>query len=445
MTLRTSTSRSLRLLLVCCAGLLAAPGCSAEAPEDAAPALSPTENTGDVEGALAEGESDFVDPAGALAAAPAACTITVDPARELVIRALSVVEDPVRTTWTGGTTNARDGAWTFGRLMTQMAGPNDPQTFVRNWLAKWETPRTVNGFTVPARTQIKSQVIDPWPKAANGKLDLTKAPMRLLAITNRMDLRNLKAGNAGEGRFVFGVTDALGNPLQFTVILEYKLPATTAADVDEWARLWHALGSQTIGTAAYNSALQAVTDRFARRDAAPTRPNGSSIGQVRTNEIALSGPWELREFRLGANGQLGQATVSQTPDASFNGTATFAEYVNTNTASILAGKHVVPLKFNGASFRGGSAPVSGAIWSGPGITSDQARHLVSVNTCNGCHGFGETNTPFLHVRPRAKGQVAGLSAFLTGEDVTVNGVTRHFDDIARRRADLVRLLCSAQP
>ena len=76
-----------------------------------------------------------------------------------------------------------------------------------------------------------SVVTDAWPKTADGHIDLTRAPLRLLAIVNRMDLRDLSKGSAGEGRFVFGVLDGNGNPLEFTLILEYRLPGTTDADV----------------------------------------------------------------------------------------------------------------------------------------------------------------------------------------------------------------------
>jgi len=374
----------------------------------------------------------FAEPA----AVDSTCTATVAPARELMIRQLGVVEDPIRT--------SKGGAWTFGTLMTAMAGPNDPQTFVRNWLSRWETDRTVNSFTVTARPSIKSQVIDPWPKDASGKLDLGRAPLRLLAIVNRMDLRDLSKGDAGEGRFVFGVTDSSGNPLSFTVILEYKLPASTTSDVQAWANAWHGLGVLTPGTAAYNDALQAITDKFAGRGAAPNKPNGSSIGQVRTNEIALSSPWQLREFRLNANGQLVQSTVRQTPDDQFETTAKTARFINANEAAILAGRHIVPLSFESAPYRGGDAPTNfGTIWNPPGVTNTDARHLFSVNTCNGCHG-GETQTGFLHVAPRAKGQIASLSGFLTGETITdpVDGKQRKFADLARRKADLQNVLCS---
>src|SRR5688572_13522041 len=49
-------------------------------------------------------------------------SITIDPARELLITHLSVVEDPVRTTWPAGTPTGPQAAWTFGRLMEKMAG-----------------------------------------------------------------------------------------------------------------------------------------------------------------------------------------------------------------------------------------------------------------------------------------------------------------------------------
>jgi hypothetical protein len=375
--------------------------------------------------------------------AAAACSVTIATGRELMIRHLGVVEDATRTRWTGSLTDPKDGAWTFGRLMTNMAGANDPEVFVRNWLSRWETNRTVNGFTVPARTAIRSQVINSWPKLANGELDLKKAPMRLLAIVNRMDLRNLRAGNAGEGRFVFGVTDGAGNPLSFTVILEYKLPATTATEANEWAQQWHALGAMTPGTATYNDALQKITDRFAKRGAAPAKPNGSAIGQVRTNEIALAGPWELREFRLNANGQLVQSTVAQSPSPSLRTSGRLARWINANETAIVEGRHVVPLKFEDLPFRGGNALTDFSSWNPAGVKNPEARHLLAVNTCDGCHG-GETSTSFLHVSNRAKGQIASLSGFLTGTTVSdpVSGKSRTFNDLARRKTDFSSLLCS---
>jgi hypothetical protein len=47
----------------------------------------------------------------------------------------------------------------------------------------------------------------PLPRDAAGKVDLERAPFRLLAITSRIDLRNLAQNSAGEARFTFGFTN----------------------------------------------------------------------------------------------------------------------------------------------------------------------------------------------------------------------------------------------
>jgi hypothetical protein len=375
-------------------------------------------------------------------AAEALCAVTQ---QELFITDLSVVEDANRTTWVNDpNTDPKAAAWTFGRLMQQMAGANDPSDFTEKLFSSWLKDQTVNSFLVPKRTQMKTLVLDPWPRLGNGKLDLTKAPLRLLAIVNRMDLRKLSQGNAGEGRFVFGVLGPGSLPMQFTVILEYKLPAASKADVLQWANDWHALGSLAFPSAAYNNALQKLTDRFAGAGAAPSQPNGSAISQVRSNEIALAGPWELREFHLNSNGQLVPATVANNPDRGFNNSATLATFINTNAAALIAGTKNIPLSFNGAAFRGGAETNNIDFWNAPGVLDNNARFALSANTCDGCHGR-ETNTfGFLHVAPRTPGAKSTLSGFLTGiNNVSdpVDGTLRSFNDIARRSTDLATLVC----
>ena len=369
------------------------------------------------------------------------CGPTVDGARELVVTDLSVVNDPLRTNWRKNGYPG-DGAWHFGKLMTSMAGPRNAQQFVRQWLAHWETNQTVNELVVPARPVI-SEIIDAWPKTANGALDLTRPPMRLLAIVNRFDLRNPSAGNAGEGRFVFGVLDADGNATQFTVILEYRLPAGSPHQVRAWAEAWRGLSSYALGTPAYNAALELVTERFARAYADASAINGSAISQVRTNEIHLGFPWELREFRLNRSGKLVESTVARTPDGAFDSTERLVRFINAKTNQILAGTHDIPAKFENLPFRGGSSMNPFPTWTTPGVTNNQARHLFAVNTCNGCHGE-ETSTSFLHVSPREADQPAFLSGFMTGINVTdpVSREVRHFADIERRAADLQGFLCN---
>jgi len=404
-------------------------------------------------GCVAEGEKAAVDDESLVAADPnlVQCNVTKPiPANELVITNLGVVEDSVRTNWSGSLAKSADGAWHFGRLMTAMAGKNDPSTFVKTWLSTWMNDQRVNSSLIVARPLINDVLIKSWP-TVGGKLNLAKAPMRLLAIVNRMDLRQLSQGNAGEGRFVFGVlinSSKGGAPqtraAQFTVILEYKLPAKTRSDVLRWANDWHALSKLKPGTPAFNTFLQLITDRFTAPNATPNRPNGSAISQVRTNEIELSRPWELREFQLNGKGMLAPATVALTPDARLNNTKIVGDFINKNEAAILSERFTVPPTFGGIPFLGAASPNEPSFWSAPNVRINGVRHKFSLNTCAGCHGV-ETATGFLHISPREKNAEAVLSGFMTGEDgipdPVVPVVTRSFNDLERRAVDLKKLLC----
>jgi hypothetical protein len=281
-----------------------------------------------------------------------------------------------------------------------------------------------------------------WPRV-DGALDLSQAPMRLLAIVNRLDLRDLSKGQAGEGRFVFAATDSSGAATQFTLILEYRLPASSEADVLAWANLWHGLNGLTPGSPDYNAALEAITERFAGRNADPGGVNGSALNQLRTNEVALAFPWELREFTLSGSGLLQPDTVKLTPDSSFLGQAIVADFVNENEGAILIERHSVPEVFNGVDFLAGSSLNDIDAWTAEGISNNEARHKFSLNTCNGCHGR-ETDTGFLHIFPRAAGETAGISGFLSGAAVAdpVDGTIRQFGDLERRATDMEGLLCA---
>lgn len=408
--------------------------------------------------------------------------VQVSTASQLMINDLSVVEDPVRTDPLNGTF----ATWSFRYLIEQMAGDQDPADFVMNWLVQWETDQSVNGHTVAARTSIREKVIDPWLAASGGsRLDLDIAPFKLLAIVNRMDLREHTAegevATAGEGRFVFGVLDANGAPLPpllgsaiggFTVIFEYELPATNMQELRAWVEAWDSLGDYQLATENYNSALEVVTRAFTDRDYSLGKANGSPLNQIRTNEIALDTSWELREFVLDyASGDLRQNAVALSPDpVALNGTTMLEELINANEEALVRGDFVLkPNWFAGASLAGPFTPehyddwgtrtftkhdlFQGLFfdipWSADGINNNEARHSFALNTCNGCHRE-ETNTSFLHVGfaegntlPGAMGVEASLSAFLTGTQITdpVDGVTvRDFAELDTRAQDFAELV-----
>lgn len=385
--------------------------------------------------------------------------------RELLINALSVVQDPARTFDICNNTGTPNGAWTFQRLMTDMANPSvtgiNPSKFVKSWLDEWMTGKVVNGETIAARTLMKTSILDPWPKTAAGDLDLSKSPFRLLAIVNRVDLRkNTAQGlDAGEMRFVFGAIDRKAGscrPALFTVILEYKVPVLGCQAVKNYAQRWTALGDLTIGTAQFNTALAGLTTSVTRAGAAPNNINGSAISQVRTNEIMIGVPWQLREFHIAADGQLRSFAVAQTPRASRDRTTLLSKYFSTNATAILNHRHTVPFVFDNVAFRGSAIANEGGddFWLMPPDNTDpNVRHAFSIDTCNGCHG-GETKVAgdlqFLHVEPRAFGAESVLSKFLVGDTslgrpstYTVpdpfNGTRRQFGELVRRRADLAAL------
>src|SRR5262249_26252239 len=182
-------------------------------------------------------------------------------------KSTSVVDDPVRTVFNASSSDSRNGVWTFKHLMENMAPtPADAPAMVEQMLTSFTTSQTMNGFTIAARPGMQSLVLDHWPRTPDGALDLAQAPLRLEAIVDRFDLRNLANGDAGEARFVFGFNSPFSSffPLQATMILEYKLPAATDDDVLGSAQSFHALGAMQFGED-YNAALQAITGRFAGR------------------------------------------------------------------------------------------------------------------------------------------------------------------------------------
>ena len=404
---------------------------------------------------------------------------------QLMITDLGVVQDPVRTNPQAG----NKAVWTFQYLIRNMAGAQDPAVFALQWLEQWEHDQVINGHVSPARPQIRKLVIDPWLAASGGqKLDLTKAPFKLLATVNRMDLRVTDHGHvvtAGEGRFVFGVLGADGKPLPalagnlpggFNIIFEYGLLATNMPQLSAWATQWAGLGRYPVGSPNYNAALEALTRRFTDHGQAPTKPNGSALDQLRSNELSLGAPWELREFVIDATtGLLRQKTVAQTPDIiALNGTPALADLINSNETALLNETFVLSTNREGAASLAGPFqerdfpnasqrtfttielrdPFFDVPWSAAGIHNNDARQAFAINTCGGCHrtetgaNFQQIGFPRTNSLPASLGRPAALAGFLTGSEVpdpVDPTTTRIFGDLERRRLDLVNLLASFGP
>jgi hypothetical protein len=350
----------------------------------------------------------------------------VDAEKELIIRDLRVVESD-RATRVGG-------PWHIGTLLSNMAPANvSASAFTLRWLRTWESPQTVeNNGVIPPRPGIRDLVINPWLGSQVGQpdsqvqLDWNRAPFRLLAIVSRTDLAKVspqRVESAGEGRFVFGVLDSSTQKTLFTVIFEYSLQANSLGQIRDWAKAWHHLGTLPNFDETYLATLQRITDAYAGGGIAPSRVNGSALNQLRTDEIALAFPWELREFGLSTtDGSLKPTTVQVTPDISFNGTATLAAFLTANRAAILATNHAIPQDFQGASFRAAASLNDKPRWNAPGFENGKVRFLFGLATCSGCHGVETGLAPFTftHIDPRDQGQVAPISDFLTDAGASID-------------------------
>lgn len=395
---------------------------------------------------------------------------TTDPMRTLVMNQPGVVQDPTRTfspcsnAGTFTPTGNPNGVWSFKTLMTAMA--NTPvtgisaQTFTNDWLKQWlstaagarHSDGVIVPFPIPSRTALQSvvQTMQPtWNPANPATLNMDRLPFRLLAIVNRIDLASASPygrGSPGELRFVFGLIErnaagACVSPTQvreMTVILEYKLPTTSCTGVKWLAGNWIDLNALVPGSAAYNTALQALTVPVTQANANPSGLNRSAIGQVRTNDFRLASPWQLREFTLQASpahGKLLPATVKNTPNASFNNSALLASFIAT-------GATTVPRQFMGQNFvaseirYGPGAVPANPPWDGVPAASVAERFRFSLNTCSGCHS-SETGTNFTIVKGNGPfGTPAALAGFMTGisgvPDAKYGTPLRSFNDLERR-------------
>lgn len=386
------------------------------------------------------------DPKDATTASSACADVKIERYKELAIVDEAVIDDPRAK-------NATGGVWSFRHAIEEMTPESmTPSQFVLDWLTGWVKTPMINGYPVDQPGQARDAemnrlVVCPWLKrtpenacdegcntCASKTLDLAKAPFRLLAITNRMDLREEVEGEtSGEGRLVFGMAEGLGDDpaakmSNATIIFEYRLADTRSPK--EWAEAWHALGAFPAFDESYKTALEGVTNAFVKRGADPKGVNGSSLGQIRTSELYLHWNWQMREFALGHTGELEGRALRNTPAVEQNNSPALAQFVSANAEKIRANKFEMPLQVRGPSTVTLTSP-----WKVPNA-DEPTRKALSRNTCNGCHSSDETTVDSrYHVSPFKRG-VDKLSPFMT---VDLPGKP---SDLTVRTGSLQRALCS---
>lgn len=325
----------------------------------------------------------------------------VNPDKEVFILDLRIINSE----------EATKGELSFGHLISNMTTNTvSAKSLVLSLFTAWENQQVVNGFTSLPRTRIRSTVIENW-KTKDGQsgvtdeeweINLSNAPFKLLGITNRLDLGNPNnVESAGEGRLTYCLI-VNERPQQFTWIFEYHLPISNDYKAMDWAVDWHSLSALDMDSTAYMSQLLTVLNRFTGQNAMPDKPNGSAISQIRTNEISLESPWQLREFRISEDSGLFQmVSAKQTPDLSLANDNLLLNFITENADAIIAGSIQMPDSLNGRGFLAADTPVptSGFKWNVSGLADEQLRRSFSELTCNGCHGGEFGNTGFTHIKP----------------------------------------------
>lgn len=396
-------------------------------------------------------------------ASSVSCSAVIDPLREIEIVHPSVV-DPTKN---GGlSSNATAGApWSFRTAVEQLApseSPADVDRFVDSLFDSFTRRIDINSngrtpdFAFEDDLTPRGGDFDKARRVFNRggahSYDLAKAPFELIAIANRLDLRN-PGVDAGEGRLVFGATEAAAATGD-TIIFEYKLPLIPG-DLDspeKWAAEWHKLGGLVVGSAAYNRQLVAITSRFTRR----VGGKAPRLSQLRTNEFAFDFDWELREFHVDPKtGLLAPATTVNTPNVSLNRTPALAAFVKQNTAALLGPDFLsftMPTSFTfteaGASktvrFLGAKAERQ-VPWSVPeGSDVDpKALERFSTLTCNGCHSIAAKDPgPVFQIAPGpTTGDGTDRLARFVFDPSKADDDSNPPDDVRRRKVDMRPLLC----
>ena len=418
----------------------------------------------------------------------------IDPEKSLLIRDPAIVDNATRTIdpcdarrrgiARGPVTAAQ--TWTFGHLMTQMANGRDPAVFAQNWLANWAISARVNGddlVALPSRTNsittLPGRIYDAWQRESGGsaggtiQLAMNRAPFRLLAIVNRFDLRKnrrFNEGNSGELRFIFSVLDldrlesngqgclqarsidtvSTGNPGDQLLILEYAVDHLSDTARRDWISKWTALYGLAFTDAAFAIALEQLTQTVVRAGAGGSRPNGSALIRLRTNESTDAVHWDLREFAINGSGYLVPAAVKQTPKTNFTPQMVDPGLVNwiaNNGSSILADTHRVPDGYLGSH---SINQASNTTWvfalQNFGVPSNVA-YEFSRRTCVGCHSM-DTGASFFHVHGRPFKVRPEISHFLDGAypgsppscPQDPDGNSHCFNELADRAADILSYL-----
>jgi len=417
-------------------------------------------------GGQANGADGPISPVGS---PPASCpSVAVSRFNELMI------VDPQVTNDARASNQSAYHPWSFRQRLEALVpeAPEGAGALASAWLDQWATATSVPvspdpgaaTVSVEPRPAADQTFLCPWliqsagtgcdftcSTCSNRRADLTLAPFRLLAIVNRLDAAVTGSaaagavacgGSGGELRFVYGAADPqTSDVLPFTVVFEYAVALRPGETMRDWAAAWHALGQTTVGSPAFTAQLDVVVSQALAR---------GTLQRVRTNEVTFGSadgdPWDMRQFvpQLTDAGttRLVEVAVPETPRLTLATSSDLAQWIDANSASVVAGQNALP-----ASMLASSAPIPTADFSWHTGAADPATAAAfNQNTCNGCHGgrTDPTDIPFQHVAPPAATTAYGFGAGAPAAAQLSHFLHNpgHNDELARRESVMAGLMCA---
>lgn len=364
--------------------------------------------------------NDRETPAASTESAVTGCD--VHPERSLEIVSRNVLDDPAR--------NATGGAFAFMTTLNTFFAPGfDARFFIGEQFAP-------------------GPVRHAWPLTPEGKLDVTSAPYRLLAVVLRPEGT---WSSLGELRLVFEAWSdgALGELVSFEYGMDWRKPSPTeaanagapangaaaAARRASWVATWRSLEDKPFGSPAYVDALASLVTAVTR-DPAQLRtiaiekmqngPNGgvrfSSLGRggwqgLQETNLANTPPatWNARGFTWNSGGSCGGwsggacSVVDPLP-----------RLVQSAENDLYAGSFTIPSDLRTRDIVGTKTSSWGKMFAAPTGWAperwERARRAFSRATCDGCHGADTGTTSIQHVISQPTGD-AKLSPFVRDQEL----------------------------
>lgn len=389
---------------------------STEPAADFEPRLSLVESRGT--GSLRYTSSDCRDPLFSPRAAATVTPLNVDFCKELVIIDHEVISGMSELS--------------FKKVMARMLGtsPEDTRLIMKRWADSWATTDVDD----PARADLAAQVFAAWHDDR----------IRLIAVVNRLDLALglpfLEPGpdlppNLGEGRLIYQLYDARGAQ-EMTLILEFAYaPLDPRRDKERnltlWADKWQRLRAQSGDAREFRDNLRLLVAEFAVPLQLRRIRTNEALKWINTDgEVVGNVEWAFRQYDFtgcapslafaNCRPQLTWVPLPDTPLDEYRGSRDIQllNYLARDGVleDLRKGVHEFGKRDHPANRieMDMSARVheSGTTWGAPRLM-DEARLLMSFNTCNGCHSdFKKDSNVLPHITVPSGQKQPRLSSFL---------------------------------